>query len=280
MAATLIAKPGEEIAEPSAKALKRKPPPILFPAAIERQYVTDLRREMKQLYALIETNLIANLETLLTAGQREQGVRTDAMDEDLKRHIDGIRIEFGRRLTDDEIKQITKKRAGETAAFNKKQNDKVWKTVLDVDVFRSEPWLGAVVDSFAAENAALIRSLETNVLKDVQEIVFRAVRQGWGIQETSKLIRERFGVGTSRADLIATDQIGKLNGQLSMLRQTELGVRRYRWRTARDIRVREEHKTREGQVFHWNRPPYDGHPGEPIRCRCYPEPMLEDLIGE
>lgn len=84
-----------------------------------------------------------------------------------------------------------------------------------------------------------------------------------------------------RAELVARDQTLKLYGNLARIRQTSAGVERYVWRTARDERVRPEHASREGETFSWDDPPveddYDGAPGQPINCRCVPEPVFDDL---
>jgi len=46
------------------------------------------------------------------------------------------------------------------------------------------------------------------------------------------------------------------------------------WRGILDARERPEHVAREGKEFSWKNPPDDGHPGEPINCRCTAEPVL------
>lgn len=50
-------------------------------------------------------------------------------------------------------------------------------------------------------------------------------------------------------------------------------------RTARDNRVREEHEALEGESFAWSDPPSEGHPGEPVNCRCYADPDFSELLG-
>ena len=47
----------------------------------------------------------------------------------------------------------------------------------------------------------------------------------------------------------------------------------YIWRSVRDDRSRGEHAKRHGQVFSWDNPPEDGHPGEAPNCRCWAEPI-------
>lgn len=82
---------------------------------------------------------------------------------------------------------------------------------------------------------------------------------------------------TSRhARLIARDQTTKAIGGLSQIRQQQAGVKRYRWSTSRDERVRPSHVAMEGQVVQWDSPPLDiGHPGWDIQCRCVAVPVIE-----
>jgi SPP1 gp7 family putative phage head morphogenesis protein len=94
-------------------------------------------------------------------------------------------------------------------------------------------------------------------------------------------------VAANRAALIASDQIGKLNGELNQLRQTNLGVRRYRWSTSLDERVRKDHRELEGSIQEWAKPPVvnrrtgeRGHPGQAVRCRCSAIPIIDDVLAD
>ena len=77
--------------------------------------------------------------------------------------------------------------------------------------------------------------------------------------------------------LVGTRLTGRMEraGQLEDLRST-LMMQGRRWRTVGDSRVRTAHRAREGQIFAWDKPPSDGHPGQPINCRCYAEPIIPD----
>ena len=44
-----------------------------------------------------------------------------------------------------------------------------------------------------------------------------------------------------------------------------------------DERERAHHVDREGKEFNWDKPPDDGHPGQPILCRCYAEAVLPEF---
>ena len=102
----------------------------------------------------------------------------------------------------------------------------------------------------------------------------------------------------SRARLIARDQIGKLNSQLTRERNEALGIDKYIWSTSEDERVRESHKVMNGKLCRWDDPTVysdDGgqtwksrasiggeqeHPGIPVNCRCISSPFMDDLLAE
>lgn len=138
----------------------------------------------------------------------------------------------------------------------------------------------AVAEAFIKENVALIQDLTTKQLAQIEADVVQAIESGQRAEAISKAIRERSGMARRRADLIARDQMGKAVSQLNQKRMQSLGVDKYIWRTVGDERVRDEHAARDGETFSWSDPPEDGHPGEPINCRCSAEPVLTDILDE
>ena len=79
---------------------------------------------------------------------------------------------------------------------------------------------------------------------------------------------------TRRADLIGRNESETVNAELTQVYQKAAGIDRYTWRTQLDDAVREDHMDREGAVFSWDSGPSDGHPGEPVNCRCVAEPVI------
>lgn len=122
------------------------------------------------------------------------------------------------------------------------------------------------------ENVALIKSVDTRYFTEVEDLVAEAFAAGTPTRELRDAIAQRYGVSRSRASVIARDQLGKLNGEITRRRQMQAGVAEYVWRTSRDRRVRDSHAAREGQVYSWGGP--GPHPGEEIQCRCTAEPVL------
>ena len=62
-------------------------------------------------------------------------------------------------------------------------------------------------------------------------------------------------------------------GLINQLRQQDLGIERYIWRSRDDEKVRDSHADYDDHVFRWDEPPAGGHPGQAHNCRCYAEPI-------
>ncbi|WP_370399777.1 phage minor head protein [Sulfitobacter sp. JB4-11] len=63
-------------------------------------------------------------------------------------------------------------------------------------------------------------------------------------------------------------------GLINQLRQENLGIEQYIWRSQDDAKVRDSHAAYDDRVFWWDNPPEGGHPGTAHNCRCYAEPVL------
>jgi len=131
--------------------------------------------------------------------------------------------------------------------------------------------LSPVVKKFTADS---IRSLRVAVDKNATS----------GARFTTLIdsIQTRYGVTKSRAELIAQTETSTF---MSVFREKafgESGVKRYRWQTAGDGRVRDEHQNWDGKIFYYSDPPVidqasgtRGNPGQFPRCRCIDRPILD-----
>lgn len=135
-------------------------------------------------------------------------------------------------------------------------------------------------------SVALIRGLSDDLRKQVASIIWEAAANSLPRGEAAAQIAARLDIARSRADLIARDQTATLTSQLTRVRARQAGSETYTWSTSRDERVRgnpqgryprakPSHWAREGKTFRWDQPPSDGHPGEPINCRCVALPQFE-----
>jgi len=150
---------------------------------------------------------------------------------------------------------------------------------LDVDlaaIVRNED-LGDYLRDASSRNAALIKSLRDDVVKDIRRIVFQAKIDGRSATSVANELRSRFKIHANRAKLIAEDQINKLTSDLNRIRQQQAGVTRYSWETSGDERVRNLHRGLNGKKYRWGeRTGAEGGlaPGQPVRCRCSARPVI------
>lgn len=162
--------------------------------------------------------------------------------------------------------------------YNRGEFEQVLKS-MQINAFGAERWYNEYSRQWIDENLALIKSIREDTLRRIQselrEAVSSTLERGVQTKLLANRIRDLSGVTEKRARLIARDQVGKLNGRLTEYRQRGAGIKEYRWSTSNDSRVREAHAEREGQIFKWDKPPFDGHPGQPINCRCVALPVID-----
>jgi SPP1 gp7 family putative phage head morphogenesis protein len=160
--------------------------------------------------------------------------------------------------------------------------------VLKVNLRENIPGLQGQIDDWRRANVGLIETgvrasqeavkLRPSLLGDVSRTVEELHTKGIRVEAVAGELRRRFGVSDSRAELIARDQVLKLNGQINRSRQRAVGIQRYQWVTSRDERVRETHAELDGSTQSWDSPPEVGegrneHPGGDYQCRCIAVPL-------
>ena len=253
------------------------------PAGFERQYKKLLADRRRNLRERLEEVLIPQLPEIVDMVSRTRPttdgiqIRNDeTYPERVVKLTELVKAQHNAVFTQAELRaQLTGLATG-LAGQSRENLELTIKSAIGVDVLASEPWLAAELAQFVETNMKLVESAEARHMAKIEESVLRSARQGLRHEELATRIRDIDPA--ANFNLIARDQIGSFNGQLNELRQKDVGVKRYIWRTSGDERVRDEHVDRDGETFSWNEPPEDGHPGQPINCRCYSEPVLEDLI--
>lgn len=177
-------------------------------------------------------------------------------------------------------------------AANKAATEGAIARALSVDfaTIIDEPGVRGAVELAVSENTRLIKSIASEHWAKVGQAVLDNYR-GVPLPDDvslAKRLQDLGGITKRRATLIARDQTASVTAALNETRQTAVGIDEYRWRNSQDNRVvgnpagkypkgnrmHEDHWTREGDVYRWDKPPGDGHPGQPIGCRCTAEPVL------
>lgn len=167
-----------------------------------------------------------------------------------------------------------------------------------------------VLEDAIAVNVSYIESLPAQYHSKLEALLMTGMQQGkgtvWLGEEIAKLDKQT----DARAKLLAQDQIISISKQFNKDSQESLGIDKYVWISREDRRVRGDpnciypqyrgkaakysHYDRHDKIFKWvstggesdpgtdgsydkdgNNYPRDGHPGEPIMCRCEAFPYIE-----
>jgi len=255
-----------------------------YPYREEVVYYKRLRYFVDVVQYIVRRDIVPRLPALL-----DEVGPTRRLDSagDIDKAFDAAATEAGRALPDALIKSAAQSTALRVTEWSADQFQQQVQRVVQVNLYDDTSGLAPHLELFVADNVKLIKSLAFGQLNDLKGVVTRGARAGLHHTEVAKQIQHQFGVTKNRAALIATDQIGKLNGELNQLRQTNLGIRRYRWSTSQDEKVRHDHRLLDGTIQEWTKPPVvnqktgeRGHPGGPIRCRCSAIPIIDDVLAE
>ena len=200
----------------------------------------------------------------------------------IERQIAWCRIQLGELIGGPQVERLVGRAADATDGHARTELGRV----LRLDLRRDVPGLADRIDDFRERNIGLIRTDLTGTLDEVSALVEDAHRTGMRVEALAGSIAERFSVSDSRAELIARDQVLKLNAQISQTRLRAVGVERYTWSASRDDRVRPDHEELDGQEFSFDDPPITckrtgetNNPGEDFQCRCVAIPILPTELG-
>jgi SPP1 gp7 family putative phage head morphogenesis protein len=270
-----------------------------------RAVISRLRFQTNQL-------LLPNIPYLIGEASRER--KTDAWSDSLEKVMENLEVGFDAELDIESFRGAIREIGTQAEQWNSDQYAKMVKTVVGIEHFAYEPWMNSHLKSFISENVSLIAKLKGETLHDIRRIVESGLRKGDtydsirdAILDGTDLEAGRFSKTEARATLIARDQVGKFNGELTSIRQQSIGIKTYYWRTAGDERVRDSHDALDGMLCSWdddtiysddngetwqNRSTieaFEGDPGEDYQCRCWgeavflepePEPEAEPEMDE
>lgn len=175
------------------------------------------------------------------------------------------------------------------ASANRKLTVKEWRKAVNktlginiLEDYYDGEFYGDILEKWISDSVDLISTIPGEFLDDMKKIVLDGYLNGKTVSTIAKEIQRTYGTTKSHALLIAKDQTGKLNAKITRHQQQSCGVNKYKWRTAGDGRVRDDHKELNGKIFDWDHPPVvdqkrgrRAHPGEDYNCRCVAIPVFD-----
>lgn len=257
----------------------------------------EARRTLKNITKPIQLELEFIIDNMRDKSAREVGKELEAV----KKNYD-----FQLETT---AEQIAENWVGKVNRYNKEKFMSHMRKALGIDI-------GAIVDEamkdeleiMVMENASYIKSIPNYLVGHVADRVVQHFK-GIPMPENRTLrqqIKEEFKISDGRAKVLARDQTSKMNTSISAIRQVNLGIDCYVWKTVEDERVvgkpggvypkttklHKNHYIMQGLLCKWADPnvysddkgatwkprtaqmPHN-HPGDDIMCRCRPAPFID-----
>ena len=249
-----------------------------YPQQAEREFQRLTNAYIRLLNELLKTYLpeIQDAARMEQEGTRHDdtsdlivkvGAIFDKMAEELKRSTSGFGLY-------DKIQSMAKL----TRKLSIKEWKRAVKATLGIDLlddYYSGELFRELMKKWVEDNVGLIKTIPQESLSRMREIVMEGYRNGETTTSIVKKIQRAYSVDRRHAQLLARDQIAKLNSNIAQQQQRDAGVEEYIWSTSGDSRVRESHKKLNGKRFRWDDPPVVDektgrrcHPGEDYECRC------------
>ena len=274
------------------QAIKSKAVP-LYPKTAEREF----RRITGAYMKLLNEELKKKLPAMMAEYRRERNGDSrfdDSQDLDAKLRLllQDVAAAMEKRIAEYGLDQKVEQIAKMTKNTSLREWKRAIKETLGIDLlddYYKGEFYEEAIRRWIAENVLLIKSIPSETLGDMREIILGSYLKGSSIRDIQKAIQETYNTSRRKAQLLARDQVATLNAQLTKMQQQDAGCNKYRWSDSRDGRVRDCHRELNGKVFSWDDPPemwyetkkgrvYTGrrcHPGEDYCCRCVAIPVFD-----
>lgn len=255
--------------------MARKVPPTHFPDAVAVTYYRDMKR---LIMALGNTTLQVFDEHIKPQAKLYKDGANYKLDGPLSVIQQAIDVIKGLSLgsfSSNAILDTARKFVNNVNVFNAKNIQDQGK-VIGIDPTQFEPWLDDFMKTSITENVNYITTIKEQYFSRIESIIYQGVKNGDSIRDIRDRLVKQTGASLKRAQFIAVDQTGSILGQMTAKRHQIMGVKKFKWQTAQDERVRDSHEVLSNKVFAYSDPPAVGLPGRDYRCRCVAIPVFEE----
>jgi SPP1 gp7 family putative phage head morphogenesis protein len=143
--------------------------------------------------------------------------------------------------------------------------------------------LKEIVKATVTENVALIKSIATNYLSNVQKAVMRSITTGNGLEDLIPALEKQKGITKRHAKNVALDQTRKAYNAINKGRMEKVGIKKFKWvHSGGGQKPRQDHIDMSGNIYSFDDLPVidkktgeRGIPGQAINCGCTMVPVIE-----
>ena len=204
-----------------------------YPKTAEREF----RRITGSYMKLLNEELKKKLPAMMAEYQKERHGDSrfdDSQDLDAKLRLllQDVATALEKRIAeyglDQKVEQIAKMAKNVSIReWKRAVKDTLGIDLLD-DYYKGE-FFEEAIRRWIAENVLLIKSIPSETLGNMREIILGSYLKGSSIRDIQKAIQETYNVSKRKAQLLARDQVATLNAQLTKAQQTDAGCKKYMW---------------------------------------------------
>jgi uncharacterized protein with gpF-like domain len=255
--------------------------PVRPPVAVSREYHRRLRKLLKEMDNSLYYWLRAEYRKL------EPSIVGDAAYSNMTAKMKYLANKWKKKYNEEAAKMATwfAEQVQKHTTNNLRRQMK--KTKLDVMGFNlafsyHSQRERAIFNSIVEQNVNLIKSIASEHLTRVQEVVLRGNETGHDLSRMTDDLEQTFGISERRAAMIARDQTAKASNNLSRQRLLDYGVTKGKWlHTSSGKTYRDSHVEMDGEIYDIEQGCYDPdygdyvQPGELVNCHCLCVPVID-----
>ena len=265
-----------------------------YPSSAEREYFRVTDAYMKMLFETLRDHLPTVMKSYRQ--QQHEDCRFDDanyLDGEVRREFMEVQKELEQKIKAFGIESFIQRIASGAQKVSLKEWKRIVHDTLGIDLlddYYNGDFYAEQLRKWVDENVLKIKSIHGSMLDEMRDTILEGYLKGTSTRDLQRLIQEKFNVNKHQARMLARDQVGTLNAQITRSQQKDAGCNRYRWSSSKDSRVRDCHRELDGKIFSWDEPPemwyitksrgkvMTGrrcHPGEDYCCRCVAIPVFD-----
>lgn len=220
---------------------------------------------------------IASLPGWIKAEAANYQLKAKAVHDEILRKLDEVQERIGQKIDEYHVNPYY---AIEKIESGFKVSAKALEIQPELDVQRK----AQLAADYNQNMKLYIKKFSEQSIVSLREVVEENSMQGYRFDRLKDVIKQRYGVTANKAKFLARQETSLFQAKFRANRFEQAGVKNYRWATAHDERVRDDHKRLNGKVFSYQNPPIQdrntgerGNPGEGYNCRCLDIPILSKV---
>lgn len=253
---------------------------VQYPESFRREY-DRLAKEYMKVYEDILYSRLNDIYKCLNSRNDAPEDDTNGLAEIFRQIADDFNVKIG----EFELYHRVQRIADSVHRWGSREWGRAIKKSLGIDIrqdFFKGRFYDRMIKKWAKDNTDLITRLPYSSIDRVKKVVQNLYGKGLTLKDLRSVIANSVGIDERYAQFLAVDQVAKLNCDIAKQQQTSIGVKRYKWSTSKDARVRKSHRVLHGKIFEWDNPPIVDekrgrkcHPGQDYRCRCVAIPVFD-----